>query len=661
MTEYGEELLHQRLWHWLETQKGMEVDGEVDIGVGRIDLVAEHPDGEVWGIEVKTKNYDLEQADRYTQSGRLDRLYLASGYDPDPEDHLAKAAGSTDFVDRVTVDNSILSQTKKRLGAGVQDGRYTGDEIAERIEAALTDEQLDRSRGSRTIQQYVQPAPENIDYRKDPISLETGVRRIRRFFEFLELGIIQLPPCELEAAISPGDAPDPIIVREADTLERDERPDFDCRGEPWVRHAVWEEYGGIPEGHVPNVMDSDQPYRPIDLIAFEGSIDPVDAVQNPDENAVLGFEAKGSGSYSKDRLRDQLSEYLQTECFSELYVAIPDSFTNRALNLLDEEAAFSDIGVVSVTTAGEVTVDRPAGRMIPQHDGYMENHESRKTGYGERDIQEGKDVTAPYVTKEEAQRLEHTDPTEYALDLLSDDSARAGPDGCISPDEPIDAQPTREALDEQTGRLPSASRVYVGRGETYALRQPMKGTGHGQSGKVTGHIELRLDYHAEQNLLLLNLGRNYGGYVWFTGEETDQLQTILHSLAYIEGGTAHGQGYMKGGGPGAKPRPGYAGEHEKPVALQIISQVTDLKAADLSDPVLTFKLGKKWAPIIEIELTTAQWFDLIASIDILRNGDGSERELPRQEPDNWGYARIGPSGELIEENEDIDYREDVLR
>lgn len=652
MTEYGEEILHQRLWHWLETQKGMEVDGEARIGVGRIDLVAEHPNGEIWGIEVKTKNYDLAQADRYTQSGRLDRLYLASDYNPVPGDSLVEIAGSTDFIDCVTVDNSILSQTSKRLGAGVQDGRYTGNEISERIEAVLTDEQLNRSRGSRTIQQYVQPAPENIDYRKDPISLETGIRRIRRFFEFPGLGIIKLPPCGLETAIIPGDAPDPVIVREADALERDERPAFDRRGEPWIRHAIWEEYGGIPEGHVPNVLDSDQPYRPIDLVAFEGSIDPVDSVQNPEENTILGFEAKGCGSYEKGRLRGQLSEYLQAECFSKLYVAIPDSLTDRTLKLLDEDAEYSNIGVVSVTTAGEVTVERRAGRMIPQHDGYMEKHKSRKTGYGEQDIENGKDVTAPYVTREEAQRLELIDPTEYAFDLLSDDSANAGLDGYISPDTSVDAQPTREALDEQTGQRASASRVYVGRGETYALRR---------SGKVTGLIELKLEYHAEQNLLLLNLGRNYGGYVWFTSEETGQLETILHSLAYIDGGIVHGQGYMRGDGPGAKPRPNWAAEHEEPVVLQIISQVTNPKTADPSDPELTFRLGKKGAPIIEIELTTAQWFDLIASIDILRNGDGSERELPGREPDNWGHARIGPSGELIEENEDIDYREDVLR
>jgi hypothetical protein len=53
---------------------GMEVDAELNIGVGRIDLVAEHPNGEVWGIEVKKTDYSLEQIDRYAESGYLDKL-----------------------------------------------------------------------------------------------------------------------------------------------------------------------------------------------------------------------------------------------------------------------------------------------------------------------------------------------------------------------------------------------------------------------------------------------------------------------------------------------------------------------------------------------------------------------------------------------------------
>ena len=56
ITEYGEELLRQRVWHWLETEKEMEVDAEVEIGTGRIDLVAKSSD-EVWGIEVKVGDF----------------------------------------------------------------------------------------------------------------------------------------------------------------------------------------------------------------------------------------------------------------------------------------------------------------------------------------------------------------------------------------------------------------------------------------------------------------------------------------------------------------------------------------------------------------------------------------------------------------------------
>lgn len=648
MTEYGEELLRQRIWHWLETEKGMEVDAEVELGTGRIDLVARSSD-EVWGIEVKVGDFGTEQVDRYAESDALDRLYVASGKKLDLEDD--------------SIDVPALSQTRKRLRAGMAEDLYTKADIEEALAAALSSEQHNREIGSQTVYEYVLPY-EGIEPRKTPISLEDGIRRIQNAITFSEIGIIHVPSAPLSDAMSPGEAPNPEILQEASDLTRTKAPEFNRREEPWVRHQLLRAYGGIPEGHIPNTLGSDQPYRPIDLVTFEGSSDPTDAVENPAENKVLGFEAKGEGSFSKRQLFKQLAQFLETSTLSQLYLGVPSSLENDAANFISSHPEFNQIGIVTVTPDGAVTTTKPAEMMNPEHDGYLERQTGRKTGYGDElptDIEPG--VTSPYITDEEAIRLKYTDPEPIAVELLTDNSAQTGNDGYLTLEFTDSLRSPLDDLIEDA----SATRIYVLEGETvdeYERKQ--------------GLVELKLSYYNDQDILLLSFTRYMGGYIWFNGEELDFLQTVLNSIETIDGGSVSGQGYIYAAdnhdrwaraqhdpeleAPDTPSKAYYseATDYETRIELDIGSHVTNFATVADENSVVDVRLGGDGEGA-DLTVSKAQLVDLIASIEILRENSGITAELPKRETNSWSQARITRSGDLVEDVSDIDYREDVIR
>ncbi len=647
MTEYGEELLRQRVWYWLEAEKGMEVDAEVEIGTGRIDLVSKSSE-EVWGIEVKVGNYGTEQVDRYVESGALDRLYVASGEELNPVDN--------------SIDVRTLSQTRSRLRAGMAENWYTKEEIKKELSGALSNEQRNRKVGSSTVYGYVLPA-KNIESNKTPISLDDGIRRIQNAITFSEIGIIHVPSTPVLDAMSPGEAPDPEIVQEASELTRTKTPNTNCSEEPWVRHQLWQKYGGIPEGHIPNTLESDQPYRPIDLISFKGSSDPTDAVKNPADNKVLGFEVKGESSFSKNRLCKQLTQFMETSTLSQLYLCVPTSLKNEAIDFISSQPIFDKVGIVTVAADGSVTIIKPAETVIPEYDGYLERQKDRKTGYGEEfpaDIDQT--VTSPYITDEEAVRLKYIDPKPLAAELLTDESVPPNNSEYLTPEFTAS---NRTSLDDLIDEDASATRVYVLEGEVFNKRDRKRGL-----------VELGISYYNGRDILLLNFTRYEGGYIWFTGKELDFLQMVLHSIESIGCGEAPGQGYFykikdrwerahKDRDEKVENTPDKAyysdtSDYENQIELKIQSHVSDLAAVVDKDSVVNLRLGGDEEGA-DLEVSKAQLVDLIASIEILRKNSGKTAELPKRETDSWSQARIARSGELVEDVNGIDYRSDVIR
>ena len=648
MAEFAEEILRQRVWYWLETEMGMQVDAEVELGTGRIDLVGESA-GEVWGIEVKVGEFGTEQVDRYAESDTLDRLYVASGKKLDPEDD--------------SIDVRALSQIRKRLRAGMAEGWYSREEIEQELTAALSREEQEQEIGSQTVYGYVLPF-EQIESDKTPISLEDAVRRTQNAIAFSGLGIIHVPSASLREAMSPGDAPAPVILQEASELSRTKTVEFARREEPWVRHWLWRTYGGLPEGHIPNILESDQPYRPIDLITFEGSDDPTAAVENPTDNKVVGFEAKGEGSFSTRRLEEQLSQFLETSTLSRLYLGVPDSIEAKAVEFISSHPEFDQVGVVTVATDGSVTTVQPAETMIPEHDGYLERQTGRKTGYGDELPAEIDDtITAPYITDEEEIRLKYTDPEPVADELLTNEFENVDRNGYVTPAFTISQRsPLDEVIDDA-----SATRVYVLEGDTVSEKE-----------RKQGLVEMKFSYFNDEDILLLNFTRYMGAYIWFTGKELDLLQSVLHSTEFIDGGSVPGQGYIYAadtqnrwiqaqGNPDVEvpdtPSKAYyseAADYEERIELEIHSHVTDLEAAANEDRIVTFRLGGDGEGA-DLAVSKAQLVDLIASIEIAREHSGKTAELPKRETDSWSQARITQSGDLVEDVDEIDYRSDVIR
>jgi Holliday junction resolvase-like predicted endonuclease len=668
MAEFGEELLRQRVWDWLERDKGMTVDAEMELGTGRIDLVAETDTGELWGIEVKTGAYRTEQLHRYVESGKLDRLFIAS-------------AAELDTTDTTSFDVNELSQVRKRMAGAINAGHYTEEEARSAIEQALPDEILSQKIGSQTVLDYVTLFLSS----KGPIPLDEAVQRISRAVSFPEVGVIHVPDVEPYDLLGATDAPTPEITHDGAPLESAGGVTFARREEPWIRHSIWQLLGGIPEGHIPNTLSSDQPYRPIDLIAFEGSRNPTDALEHPEENKIIGVEAKGEGSFSPTSVHEQLTQFLQTETVSQLYLAVPASLEERATELVEGNSDLADVGIILVTEDGHSEICRTPTDRVPAYDGYMETHQQRKTGYGDRFPSEIGEVVSPYITEEEADRLKYSDPIAYAQDVLTENPWQV-------PDT-LDAQAeTREPLSELTEEVEkSGSRIYV-----------LEGSVASQHEMETGYVELLVDYYRETDTLLFNFGRNYGGYIWFTGEEIDNLLANLTPIQDLESVMVPGQGFVKTSlyddytrieislrGPdpdiewidnnvlpetdvaaesvadldfptSAKPRPSYATHHEKRLSLEIVSNGTDLEGVSPDAQIGSFRLGSETEGA-DVAFTYAQWCNLIASIHVLRERGGKTRELPGKETNSWTQSRIAPSGQLVEDTDDIDYRNDVFR
>ena len=643
MATFEEALVKERLWSWLEDAHGMTVEGEVNLGTGRIDLVAQTPEGEFWGIEVKrgeaisfgSRFYD--QAHRYMESGKLDRLYFAS---PQVES-IQKAFRGTH-----PPDVGVISQSSQKLGAGIEAGRYTTADVLSAIDERFDDSFLERQiSGSPSIRQYIEKKLDSPGRSsKDPVPLDVGLRELARSRFPEELGVIHVPQNIVEGVLydvqrhlDPSQAYEPRVLREASQIERTDKPTFARREEPWIRHCCWREYGGLPEGHIPNVMESDQPWRPIDLIAFPESYDPTDAVQNPELNEVVGIEAKGESSFQRNRVREQLSEFLQTETLSRLYLAVPETLAEQAVSFVEGTESLGAVGIFAISEAGELRLARRATQMMPVHDGYIEEYSEQKVGYGNLKLPDGKSVQNPYITDEEAQRLKNPDAASYARDILEDRSNLADDDGWIR--STVDKTDQRAESDFSQ----SKARAYLLRG--LSADPYTEGEGIGPRDMKDGYVRLTVNQFTDLNepALKMHFGRGSweGGYIWFQGKEVDALRSVLVSLRSIRGGEVEGRGkvldlakYPFDHAENEPHRVSGSSGKETVQTLRIDSVMKENVAAKL-------RLGDREKAGVDVKLSEPQWLDLVGTVDILSE-TGSERELPGEYS---SYPRIGPDGE----------------
>lgn len=643
MAAFIEPLLQERLWHWLETEKDMTVAGEMRVENGRIDLAAKTPDGRTIGIEVKSGSgvgfgKELyEQLHRYIESGAFDEIYFAS-QSVDPVLHHLRTDPKPDM--------STLNQASKQIRSAIQSGECSLEEAKARIEAEVPQDLLERPRSGRwgSVKSYVFDKIEREDHESDEsASLDDGIRYLCRARCPTKIGVIHVPVNhvvkdgqeklrELNRVHDPEQAYEPISHREAEQLERSRELQFNSSTESWVRHYVWQQYGGLPEGYLPNVRSSDQPYRPIDLVTFEGSHDP-SAILESGEGRVVGVEAKGNRSFDTERLPRQLSDFLSTNSLTHLYLAVPTSLRSRAKRLLDEHDNENRVGLLVVGEEGDVQTVRDAPRLSYEHDGYLRRYSPQKIGYGNVSIEGGGDVRSPYVTEEEAQRLKYSDATEYASKLLTDNSDLAD-DGWIRNDPPTTTHPPESEFETD-----DTARAYLLRGSSAA---PYLGPPRTPK---DGYVRLSLTEYAIEETFALKLhfgqGTWEGGYISLVGDQVQILLDVLASLETIEGGMVPGQGkYID-----LKTFPFDRDENEPHRVSGSSGEVSPLvltveSLSDETDAVARLIIGDTETQGIDVTLTEAQRCDLLASIDILR--DGNPRELPGEYK---SYPRIGPDGD----------------
>ncbi|MDL0139111.1 hypothetical protein PNP85_06295 [Halobacterium salinarum] len=640
MAAFIEPLLQEQLWYWLETEKGMTVDGEVSLKTGRIDLAAETPEGKYIGIEMKrgsglefgSRLY--EQVHRYIESGAFDEIYFASrSIDPIISE---LEGGQNPSV-------TTLSQASKKINSAIQRGDTTLEQAKSRIKAEVPDDLLNHHKSGRweSVQAYIFDKIESeTDGSSSLVSIDEGIRHLCRARCPVELGVIHVPLNlqdgvlrDLDRVHEPEKAYEPIIHREAGQLDRHTKPEFNRREEPWIRHHVWRDYGGLPEGYVPNDLSSDQSYRPIDVLTFSKSYDPTE-IFDASEGDVIGIEAKGEQSFDKMRLSDQISEFLATKSLSKLLLAVPASLERQAVELLDVHKQGGKIGLLSVSEDGDLTLVRDAPQLGLEHDGYLKRNSPQKTGYGDVEIEGGKDVSSPYITAEEKERRKYPNASERALELLTDHSEKTNENGWIENEPPSNLNPPAHKFD-----IEDTARAYLLRGVS---ADPYPGD---PSKPKEGYIRLRItDYEIDDKFavkLRFGRGSSEGGYISLVEEQIQALIDVLASLETIHGGSIPGQGmyidletYLSDKGGNEPHRVSSSSGEIQSLLLDVIS------ADDSTDTVAYLQLGENRSQGVEVELTEAQRLDLLATLAILR--EGNHRQLPGQYTSS---PRIGPSGE----------------
>lgn len=651
MVHFIEPLVTQQLWFWLESERGWQVDSEIDTGNGRIDLACRTDDGRYVGIEVKAGSglswgaQLSEQVWRYVDSGLFDAVYFASP-------SVKKVATRLDSS-AVEPLIPVVSQAARKLRAGIQADHYNVETVLDRIERDIDDETLtyEFSNDRRTVRSYIQHhLNERTERSLEPITLDAGIRELSRSVFPSELGLIEVPmPLQggylrsPRMALTPGESHDPKFVREAGKLSRTDDPSFAPQEEPLVRHAVWCEFGGLPEGSIPNVMESERFDRPIDLVTFKGSWDPSEIYETPETGDVIGIEAKGAGSYTPDRITRQLEEFLETGVFSRLYLAVPTAMEDRAQDLVDDhEDLRESVGLLAVGENGDVTTLRDAPVLELRYDGYKHGTEIYKTGYGDIRIPNEKDVTAPFVLSEWRDPLTDDDgePVVWDYDPRTTDHV-------IHDIDELDINEPTEVAQQLKPQACNAStaRAYLLTGysaDPYA---------NGQSGEERrkpkyGYVRFSVqDFETDEGEYALDLhfgrGSWEGGYICLRGEQVEALVAVLSSLEHIDSARIPGQGkyidletFQWGYGENYEFR--LTGEESGSEQLLDL----EIEATDTDDGVgAILRIGNQLTQGVEVTMTETQRIDFLRTLRIMRYGRPSE--LPG---DGSGYQRVGPDG-----------------
>jgi len=348
MARIIEPLIQETLWSELES-RGFSVYGEVSLpDSGRIDLYVVTPNGKRWGIEVKNhwnmvawgaRDEELdtqvpdsedeispselqgltEQLDRYAESGYCDSMYVAT---QGPEPLIRAIEGRDDWDDQWSFFYSKW-----------------GDRDPPEYVGAVR----------------VPPfAPGNIENRRLPRDFDKprGIEIVRQ-------------PTALTNDRPSGTSPElPPIVEAAKKGEP---------REPDIAYGVWRNLNSptplpvLREPVIPN-KDSKKPQHP-DIMHFAGYANPSKIYlkrqggqrygfgateesedsqeENPqDKFKIIATEVKPN-LFKKQSITNQLTRYLDSGGFTDLYLCLPAESAHQGLKFLeDQKEVLSDVGLL---------------------------------------------------------------------------------------------------------------------------------------------------------------------------------------------------------------------------------------------------------------------------------------------------------------------------
>jgi hypothetical protein len=426
MPSFVEAELQNRLWLWLEETQGCEVWPEVKLEDGRIDLFAETPDGERWGVEVKGATSTginmttIKQIHKYIESDSLDRVFFAS-YEVDEflslvedTDHhyildhgkcyeAAFAARQliNQDVDLDRILTAIEEENPALLEIELADDRKFEDWTSKLPDLGWPDHYYEEYEPSdSTIDQVVSALSDAVEW--FPHIKQVGTILVPLNIEQTGMmGRIRINE-ELSEILTSQPDSDPIVLREADLNSR--KQTISPNGsEVMLHHFLWREFGGLPEGALPNPESGNNSIN-IDLISFEDGKTATDVLQSGGK--VIGIEAKtSSGLKETERLKSQLIKYTETRCLTHIYLAVPDSITGQAHDLLDDFPAPIETrcGVIGVDNTGDVRIVSEAESIPVENDGYGSSPEyPYYVGYGNSEITDVPDPNSIFLTRDDS-------------------------------------------------------------------------------------------------------------------------------------------------------------------------------------------------------------------------------------------------------------------
>lgn len=419
MTYCVEPFIQDIVWRWLTANdRYTRVSAEIGIGdgvnSGRIDLIAETADGDIHGFEIKNRAFADEQVNRYLESGYLDRLYHCSRRgrkvaDRLEEDRSFKAG---------TYDNQ---QIRKQVSNAIAAGQYTESEYIDRLEATFPEEVLEQqatiwsSVNRRVLDDEEQTVRSRLtrnlgiptadfDPDEEYIDLDKAMKLMVKNMSLPDsVGVLNVPFSydtmnsvgasfrrvideSAKEAFSKSRWQDVEVCRESEQLFPEEAPDFSRTNEAWVQHHTWWEMGDIREAVVPHPQLNAEFL--IDVMALEGGNTPTEVFRAGESGRCIGIEAKGAATFRSaddySDVRSQLERYLSSGALTHLYLSVPQQYRRMGEEILEEH--MTDVGLITVDEAGNVTTVRDPSRREMEFDGYLEvsgNHEyTRSIGFG---------------------------------------------------------------------------------------------------------------------------------------------------------------------------------------------------------------------------------------------------------------------------------------